>query len=158
VVLPPGGAEAVTLWGLHTHALPAADVSPILAVTSPTKRCGKSTLLSLLAALVRRALAASNISPAAVFRAVQAYTPTLRADEADSFLASNEERRSVLNSSHTRATAYVVRVERLRHYFGTHISGPGEPAPPVSVENTHGSEEALRVIAAAIEDEHEAFG
>lgn len=112
VVLPPGGAEAVALWILHSHALDAADTSAILAITSPVKRCGKTTLLSILAALVRRALPASNISPAAVFRMVQAYGPTLLVDEADTFLLGDDALRGVLDSGHTRAMAYTIRNER----------------------------------------------
>jgi hypothetical protein len=109
VALPPHAAAALALWTLHTHALDAADVSPILALTSPEKRCGKTRTLSLLARLVRRPLPTSNITPAALFRAVESFSPTLLVDEADSFLREREELRGVLNSGHTRATAFVVR-------------------------------------------------
>jgi putative DNA primase/helicase len=109
VALPPHAAATLALWTLHTHALDAADVSPILALTSPEKRCGKTRTLSLLARLVRRPLPTSNITPAAVFRAVESFSPTLLVDEADSFLREREELRGVLNSGHTRDTAFVVR-------------------------------------------------
>jgi|HubBroStandDraft_3_1064219.scaffolds.fasta_scaffold01323_5 hypothetical protein len=109
VALPPHAAATLALWTLHTHALDAADVSPILALTSPEKRCGKTRTLSLLARLVRRPLPTSNITPAAFFRAVESFSPTLLVDEADSFLREREELRGVLNSGHTRETAFVVR-------------------------------------------------
>jgi hypothetical protein len=109
VALPPHGAEAIALWSIHSHALDAADTTPILAITSPTKRCGKTRVLSLLSRLVRRPLSASNITPAALFRAVESFSPTLLVDEADSFLREREELRGVLNSGHTRDTAFVVR-------------------------------------------------
>lgn len=109
VALPPCAADAMALWVTHTHALDAANVSPILAVTSPEKRCGKTTALSLLHLLVRRPLLSSNISPAALFRTVEKYSPTLLVDEADTFLHEKEELRGLLNSGHTRAAAFVVR-------------------------------------------------
>lgn len=107
--LPEGAAPVLALWTLHAHAHDAADVSPLLALTSPEKRCGKTTTLTLVGALVPRKLPASNISPAALFRAVEAYRPTLLVDEADTFLKQNEELRGILNSGHTRSGAVVVR-------------------------------------------------
>jgi putative DNA primase/helicase len=51
----------------------------------------------------------SNISPAAIFRTIEAAHPTLLIDEADTFLHGNEEMRGILNSGHDRAGAYVIR-------------------------------------------------
>jgi putative DNA primase/helicase len=107
--LPEGGADALALWTLHTHAHDAAQVSPILCLSSPQKRCGKTTVLSLLRAVVRRPLPASNITAAALFRATELWRPTLLIDEADTFLRDSDELRGVLNSGHTRATAYIIR-------------------------------------------------
>ena len=109
VALPPLAELAAALWTVHAHALEAAAASPLLALTSPEKRCGKTTTLSLLARLVPRALLSSNISPASLFRIVEKYSPTLLVDEADSFLRDKEELRGILNSGHTRGAAYVVR-------------------------------------------------
>ena len=109
VVLPYGGATAAALWVMHAHAHDASEVSPILAISSPEKRCGKTTLLHLLGALVPRTLPASNITAAALFRAVEKFHPTILVDEADTFLRDNEELRGVLNSGHARASAVVVR-------------------------------------------------
>jgi putative DNA primase/helicase len=111
VVLPAHAADALSLWVLHTWCLDAADTTPRLAITSPEKRCGKTTLLSLVSVMVRRPLAASNISAAAVFRSIERFGPTLLIDEADTFLKENEELRGVLNSGHSRPTAYVVRCD-----------------------------------------------
>jgi len=108
-VLPDEAAPILALWVLHAHAHDAASVSPILAVLSPEKRCGKTTVLSLVQALTPRALSTSNITSAALFRAVEGWGPTLLIDEADTFLRNNEELRGVLNSGHNRFTAYVVR-------------------------------------------------
>lgn len=109
VALPEGGATALALWTLHAHAHDAASVSPLLALTSPEKRCGKTTTLHVLGALAPRPLPASSITPAALFRAVERFRPTLLVDEADSFLRDREELRGVLNSGHAKASAVVVR-------------------------------------------------
>jgi hypothetical protein len=108
-VLPKFGDVAIALWIAFSHAIDAVSIAPYLAITSPEKRCGKSTLLTLLARLVPRSLPASNISPAAVFRAIEAWAPTLLIDEADSFVRNNEELRGILNSGHTRDSAFVIR-------------------------------------------------
>ncbi|MEZ5933899.1 MAG: hypothetical protein R3F54_18505 [Alphaproteobacteria bacterium] len=102
-------AHALALWVLHGFCLSIATSNPRLAIVSPQRRCGKTTLISVLSRLVPRPLPAANITPAAVYRAIEACTPTLLLDEADTFLADNFELRGVLNSGHTRATAYVIR-------------------------------------------------
>lgn len=107
--LPEAAPEALALWVLHAHAHDAAEVSPLLALTSPEKRCGKTTALHLTGALVPRPLPASNVTAAALFRAVERWRPTLLVDEADTFLKDREELRGVLNSGHARAGAVVVR-------------------------------------------------
>jgi putative DNA primase/helicase len=103
-------AVAMALWCVHAHAHAGAQVSPILAFVSPEKRCGKSTALTITAGLSPRPLPASNITAAAVFRAVEKLRPTLLIDEADTFIGENEGLRGVLNSGHTRSMASVVRL------------------------------------------------
>jgi len=115
VVMPGESCAAAALWCVLTYLTNAVDCLPILAVTSPTKRCGKTVLLDLLAGLVNRPLPASNITPAALFRVVEKWQPTLLIDEADTFLRSSDELRGILNSGHTRHTAFVVRVEGDEH-------------------------------------------
>src|SRR5271169_6937669 len=81
---------------MHTHAIDAADVSPRLAITSPEKRCGKTTLLHLLRALVARPLPTANMTTATLFRAIQAAQPTLLIDEADTFIGGADNMRAAL--------------------------------------------------------------
>lgn len=109
IVLPEHADVALALWIVFTHCVDAVSVAPILALTSPEKRCGKSTVLALLRRLVQRAMAAANISAAALFRAVEAWAPTLLIDEADTFMGATEELRGILNSGHTRDSAFVIR-------------------------------------------------
>jgi hypothetical protein len=109
VVLPDGGAEALSLWVLYTYVYDAFDVSPRIGFTSPTKRCGKTTALDVTEALVQKPLPTSNITAAALFRTVEAFRPTLLIDEADTFLKDKDDLRGLLNAGHYRRSAMVIR-------------------------------------------------
>jgi uncharacterized protein DUF3631 len=102
-------AHAAALWAAHSHALNLSWFNPRLAICSPVKRCGKTTLVEILAGLVARAKPSSGVTPSVVFRVIDKYCPTYLIDEADGFLPSNEELRSVLNSGHTRTSAMIDR-------------------------------------------------
>ena len=87
VVLSPAAADVVALWIAHTWVYQRFDHSPRLGITSPTKRCGKSTLMEVLRLTCCRTLKADNMSASGVFRTVEALRPlTLLVDEADTFL------------------------------------------------------------------------
>jgi putative DNA primase/helicase len=101
-------AVAVALWMLFAHCHSAFRISAILSLVSPTKRCGKTTVLSILGYMVPRALQAARVTPAAIYRAVNAHAPSLLIDEADSFLPGREDLRGILNSGHVKDSAYVV--------------------------------------------------
>jgi len=109
IVVDEHALVAIVLWMAFTHCFEVAETSPRLAILSPTKRCGKSRLLELLAALCPSALSASNLTPSAVFRTIDAERCVLLIDEADTFVRGNEDLRGLLNSGHTRASAYVIR-------------------------------------------------
>jgi putative DNA primase/helicase len=109
IILPDGGAETIALWGLFDHAHNYFDISPLLAFTSPTPECGKTTALRFLQSITTRPLSASNITAAAVFRAVEKWQPTLLVDEADTYIRDNDELRGILNSGHDRSSAFVIR-------------------------------------------------
>ena len=111
LALPAHGATKLSLWTVHTHAHEASFITPRLAITSVQKGCGKTTVLDLLSGLVPKPLQAANVTAAAVFRTIEAKRPTLLVDEADTFLAENEELRGVLNSGHTRNGAVIRVVE-----------------------------------------------
>ncbi|PWB83996.1 MAG: DNA primase [Methylocystaceae bacterium] len=109
IVCEPETATAATLWIAFTWIIDSVQVAPLAVITAPEKRCGKTQLLDLIGRLSRRNLFASNISPAATFRVIEARSPTLLIDEADAFFRENEELRGVINSGHTRTSAYVIR-------------------------------------------------
>jgi len=109
VILPQHGAEACALWAVMTWVGDDLDCLPLLRVLSPTRGCGKSTLLEVMAELVHRPLAASGVTPAALFRTIELHRPTMLLDEADTFLKESEDHRQILNAGHTRAAANVIR-------------------------------------------------
>jgi putative DNA primase/helicase len=109
VIVSHDAAHAVALWIMHAWALDAFDISPLLVITSPTKRCGKTTLLEAIELLVPRPLPASNITAAALFRAVEKFKPVMLIDEADTFLGEKDDLRGVINSGHRRSSAFVIR-------------------------------------------------
>jgi putative DNA primase/helicase len=100
---------AIVLWIVFTWCIDYVDTAPILTLSSPEKQCGKTTILSIIIELVFKPLPASNITAAALFRTIESWQPTLVIDEADTFIRSSDELRGVLNSGHTRSTAYVIR-------------------------------------------------
>jgi putative DNA primase/helicase len=126
VILSLAQAVAIAVWIVFSYGYDLMRICPQLLINSPSKRCGKSTLLELIMYLVRRALPAANISPAAVFRSIDIWKPTLLIDEADTFLngKASDEITGILNSGHSRNLAYVVRTvevdgEHVPKHFST---------------------------------------
>lgn len=107
--LPAHASTALALWVLHTYTHDAAFFSPVIAITSPIKGCGKTSVLIVLGSLVYRRQFASNLTSAVLFRLVDRFQPTLLIDEADTFLPENDQLRGLLNSGHTKATAWLIR-------------------------------------------------
>lgn len=111
VVMEEPEVTAIALWILNTYVHDANFHSPMLLISSPEKRCGKSTLLSLIQGLAKNSMLAANISLAAVYRAIAKWSPTLLIDEADTFLKRNDDMAGVINSGHTKTTAKVIRCD-----------------------------------------------
>jgi Protein of unknown function (DUF3631) len=107
VVMPDWTADTVALWATHTYLVDCFGVSPRLAITSPERGCGKTTLLDALSRVVRRPLPTANATASAIFRVVELHRPTLLIDEADTFLARNEELRGILNSGHRQGGSVI---------------------------------------------------
>jgi len=110
-ILPHGADVALSLWVLAGYAIDAFRIFPKVCLSSPEKRCGKTTTLEVIGALAHRSLTASSATPSVLFRAIDAWRPTLLIDEADTFLAGNDELRGIINSGHTRSGAFVLRTE-----------------------------------------------
>jgi len=117
VALPrPEAADALTFWIAATHAQPVFDHATRLVVKSPLRRCGKTRLLEVAAALSNNPLLAANISVAALVRSIdEAEPPTLFLDEADAIFAKRrgerseaaEDLRGIINAGHARGWPYV---------------------------------------------------
>ena len=121
VILTKEASIAVTLWIALSYIADIIEIAPRLAIVSPEPECGKSTLLGILAALCPRVISASNITPSAIFRVIDAAgCATLLMDEIDTFASGKnaksegaEAMRGILNSGHSRTTAKVVRTEKI---------------------------------------------
>jgi hypothetical protein len=95
-VLPKHAAVALALWVLHTWTFDCFDVTPYLVITSPTRRCGKSLVLTMLYWLCRRAKKNDTMSKAAIYRSVETEKPTLLLDEVSWIVDQKDERQGIL--------------------------------------------------------------
>jgi Protein of unknown function (DUF3631) len=96
LVLSSGLPLVLALWSLATHLHESFDAFPYLAITSPTKRCGKTRVCELLGMVCLNPLQTVSISPPALYRLLKAKTRTLIIDEAEYLARKNDERASTL--------------------------------------------------------------
>ena len=104
-VLGSGLPLVLALWNIATYMYDVFDAFPYLAITSPTKRCGKSRLGELIGMVCSKPLETVGISPAALFRTIEQKSPTLIIDEAESLSIkseSSEALREVLNAGYRK--------------------------------------------------------
>ena len=115
IVFPKHTDEAMALWVLHAWTIDAWEISPLLIVISPTKQCGKSTLLTVLYWMTPRSELVSNATASPIFRLIEdakPAVPTFLLDEGDSYLKPDkEDLRGIINSGWMRAGARVIRTE-----------------------------------------------
>jgi len=109
IVLPEISADAIALWVLHTWLVNCFFVSPRLALTSPTKGCGKTTVLRFLNQVTRRPKRAGSITPAALFRVVEQCQPTIILDETEKYIEPLSEFHALLNEGHCKGSS-IIRV------------------------------------------------
>ena len=102
VVMPKDLAFVVALWVGQTWIHQHGTYSPILGVTSAERDSGKSTLMGVIAFLVRRSLLSVGVSAAALYRSIEKWNPTFVVDEADDTFVDNPDLRQVINSGWTR--------------------------------------------------------
>jgi len=136
IVLALHELDTISLWAAHTHLFEHFPYTPYLMVTSPTKRAGKSLLLSALHPLVARPWRVVDVSPAAVFRRVDGMRPTMLIDELDASGMSSHLR-SLLNAGFEQGGT-VPRVETIcgirevvdyRVFCPKAFAGIGRPLP-----------------------------
>lgn len=94
VWLPDNAAITAALWTVATWCRDVLDYAPLLALLSPTKRCGKSRFLELLSHVVRRGhkTSAVGVTVPVLFRLNEAQQPTLCIDEAERLGGSDADR------------------------------------------------------------------
>src|SRR5215469_12412722 len=98
-------ADVCALWVLLSWTIDKFSYAPRLCITSPTKGCGKTTLLTLLGKLCRRPLIAGSITGPGLFRVIELMHPTLLLDESEKHLQLGTEFHGVLNQGHRRGQA-----------------------------------------------------
>jgi putative DNA primase/helicase len=123
--------DICALWNVHTYIIKHFKISPKLSIKSAVRECGKSTLLEVLNYTVYRPWATESITPAALFRVIAKWQPTLLIDEVDTFVSDNEELRGMLNASHrydgavTRTVGDEHEPRRFLVYASIALSGIG---------------------------------
>jgi hypothetical protein len=131
VVISDHCRDICALWVIHTYLIMRFKISPKFSIRSAARRCGKTTLLEVLAELVFRALVTGSITTAALFRVIDKYHATLLIDEVDTFVGENEELKGILNGSHRYDGAVIRTVgedhepRRFSVYAAVALSGIG---------------------------------
>ena len=81
--LSPAARLTITFWLIASYTFRLYRKFPYLRIKSADKNCGKSTLVDLLSEIVFNPLIATDVSPAALYRIVESFAPTLLLDEFD---------------------------------------------------------------------------
>jgi hypothetical protein len=96
--------DVVALWALYTWVVNVFAISPRLAITSPTKGCGKTTLLRVQHRITRRPQRVGSITPAALFRLIELVQPTVLLDETEKYLEDDSDTHAILNEGHAKGS------------------------------------------------------
>jgi putative DNA primase/helicase len=100
-------ADVCAFWVLLSWTIDKFFYAPRLSITSPTKGCGKTTLLTLLDKLCRRPLVAGSITGPGLFRVIELVHPTLLLDESEKYLEVGSEFHGALNQGHRRGQSSI---------------------------------------------------
>jgi hypothetical protein len=102
IAVKPELADAVALWCLGVHALPAFDIFPRLLETSYSPESGKTTLLHLIGAVVPRPSLHDDATAASIYRSIDPSEPRcFLLDEMDN-VQKFDRLSKVLRSGHRR--------------------------------------------------------
>jgi hypothetical protein len=119
VVLDPSAYVAVALYVLITYIVEMLPICPLLIISSVVKRSGKTRLLGVLSRVCHFSLPTNNISPAALYRTIEEYKPTLMVDEVDAIFRQRTDQaealRGLLNAGHDRSSSKIIRCENETH-------------------------------------------
>lgn len=84
--------DVITCWVIGTYFIRKVDHFPRLIVTSPTRGCGKSQVLKVMASLMVNAKQVVKPTPAVLYHLPKKDKPIRLIDEADEWLQSNDAR------------------------------------------------------------------
>ena len=105
---------AVVLWCATTFLYDLLQIHAYLGITAPTKQCGKTTLVNLVALFVRqRLIVAGRVSAAYIYRAIDRFRPTFIVDESQAIFRKSPDVEDIFNAGHVRSTAYVGLVDKV---------------------------------------------
>lgn len=93
---------AMALWALHVFVHDAAPNSALLWLSSPVKRCGKTTALKAVSRLVPKPIITSNISVAGMLDLIESDKPTFLIDEMEHALKATSQLHGILNLGHAK--------------------------------------------------------
>lgn len=96
IAMPETTPLVIATWTAAAYLLDVWDRFPHLGISSPEKRCGKTTLLELLNLVAPKPRYTTNISPAALYRIIEAERPTLLMDESQSLARRGSEQSEVI--------------------------------------------------------------
>jgi len=114
VICSDGDALTVALWimfsWLHDEI---AVFSPILLITAAESESGKSTMLTIVAFLIPRAIKSIAISEAGLFRSIARWQPSFAIDEFDKVLSGDDRNglAQCINAGHTRSDSVIRCIE-----------------------------------------------
>ncbi len=109
IVLDKHQAQTVALWVSACWFVDVISFAPFVLINAPERACGKTQLLTLMSKFAPRSLQASGISPAALYRTIEKYQPTLFIDEIETVLKDNEPLRGIFNAGYSRDSSIIVR-------------------------------------------------
>jgi Protein of unknown function (DUF3631) len=108
VAVTPEERMAIALWILHTYVIfddTRFTFTPRLALLSPVRGCGKTTMLTLLELLLNQPFSSDEATAAAIFHELDRRPrTTLLIDEADNLglFEGNRALRTLFNSGHRK--------------------------------------------------------
>jgi hypothetical protein len=145
VVMDDDAFAIVTVWIAHVFAFGAFEFTPYLAVTSATKRSGKSRLLELIEVVLgpTRSVSTANISTASLFRLIDAH-PGLAVlfDEVDRIPKEKaEELWGLINSgwrlggkAHRQSGQKMETLTAFSTFAPKVLAGIGQPLPDTTAD------------------------
>ena len=89
--------DVVALWIVAAWVLDAFNVFPMLLITAPTRECGKTRLLDVIARLAPNPMPSGSATPAVLYRSTE-QRPTILLDEIDRWIEKDDELIAFLNN------------------------------------------------------------